>query len=69
MNVRQEFEDEIARRGLVFSVEQESGQHVVMIGGGRMLINLDNLEREVAPIHLQQASSAKLMSKIWYQLL
>lgn len=48
MNVRQEFEDEVTSRGLLFTIDGESGRHVVMIGGGRMLISLDNLERDVA---------------------
>jgi hypothetical protein len=48
MNVRTLFEDELRQRGLPFSIDAESGRHAVEIGGGRMLVSLDNLQRDVA---------------------
>jgi len=48
MNVRTLFEDELQRRGLSFSIDAESGRHAVEVGGGRMLVSLDNLQRDVA---------------------
>ena len=48
MNVRPLFEDELKRRGLPFSIDAESGRHAVEIDGWRMLVSLDNLQRDVA---------------------
>jgi uncharacterized protein YtpQ (UPF0354 family) len=48
MNVRALFEDELRQRGLSFSIDIESGRHVVEIGGMNMLISLENLQRDVA---------------------
>src|SRR5690349_7722835 len=48
MNVRALFENELRLRGFPFSIDAESGRHAVEIGGGRMLISLDNLQRDVA---------------------
>lgn len=48
MNFRKLFEDELRRRGLDFSVDAESGRHAIEIGGGQMLVSLDNLQRDVA---------------------
>ena len=48
MSIQTQFEDELRRRGLPFSIDAESGRHAVEIGGGRMLVCLDNLQRDVA---------------------
>jgi hypothetical protein len=48
MNVRELFEDELQRRGISFTIDAESGRHAVEVGGGRMLVSLDNLQRDVA---------------------
>lgn len=48
MNIQAQFEDELRRRGFAFSVDAESGRHAVEIGGGTMLVSLENLERDVA---------------------
>lgn len=48
MNIRALFEDELQRRGISFTIDAESGRHVVEVGGGRMLVSLDNLQRDVA---------------------
>jgi len=48
MNVKSLFEDDLRRRGLAFSIDPQSGRHVVWVGGARMLISLANLERDVA---------------------
>lgn len=48
MNPRQLFEDELQRRGIGFSIDPESGRHVLDIGELRILISLDNLERDLA---------------------
>jgi hypothetical protein len=48
MNIRTLFEDELQRRGLAFDIDEESGRHAVEVGGGRMLVSLENLDRDVA---------------------
>lgn len=48
MNVIALFEGELRQRGLLFSIDPESGRHAVEIGGGRMLVSLQNLQRDVA---------------------
>jgi hypothetical protein len=48
MNARILLEDELRQRGLRFSVDAESGRHAVEVGGGRMLVSLDNLQRDLA---------------------
>jgi hypothetical protein len=48
MNAQALFEDELRKRGMPFSIDAGSGRHAVEIGGGRMLVNLDNLERDLA---------------------
>jgi hypothetical protein len=48
MNVRTLFEDELRQRGFPFSIDPESGRHTIEIGGGQMLISIDNLQRDVA---------------------
>ncbi len=48
MGVQTIFEQELKRRGIPFGIDAESGRHSVEIGGARMLISLDNLERDVA---------------------
>jgi hypothetical protein len=48
MNVRTLFEAELRQRGFPFSIDTESGRHAVEIGGWRMLVSLENLQREVA---------------------
>ena len=47
MDVRELFEDELRRRGLTFSIDPQSGRHELEIGGGQMLVSLDNLQRDV----------------------
>ena len=48
MNIQMQFEAELERRGLTFSIDAESGRHILEIGGGRMLVSLDNLQRDVS---------------------
>ena len=48
MNIRALFEDELHQRGLPFSIDAESGRHTIEIGGGSMLVSIDNLQRDVA---------------------
>jgi hypothetical protein len=47
MNIQTQFEDELTRRGFSFSIDAESGRHSVEFGCGRILISLDNLQRDV----------------------
>lgn len=47
-NARVLFEDELRKRGYAFSIDAESGRHALEIGGGRMLVSLDYLQRDVA---------------------
>jgi hypothetical protein len=48
MNVQTLFENELRQRGFPFSIDAESGRHAIEIGGGRMLVSLENLQRDVA---------------------
>jgi uncharacterized protein YtpQ (UPF0354 family) len=48
MNIQTQFEDELRQRGFAFSIDAESGRYAVEIEGGRTLVNLDNLKRDVA---------------------
>ena len=48
MKVQTQFEDELRRRGFSFSIDAESARHAIEIGDGRMLVSLDNLQRDVA---------------------
>lgn len=48
MNARELFEGELRKRGLPFGIDSESGRHAVKIGDGRVLVSLDNLERDLA---------------------
>jgi hypothetical protein len=48
MSIQTQFEEELRRRGFTFSIDAESGRHAVEIGGGRMLVSLGNLQRDVA---------------------
>ena len=48
MDVQRLFEDELRKRGLTFSIDSESKRHAVELGGGRLLVSLDNLKRDVA---------------------
>jgi hypothetical protein len=48
IDVRATFEAELARRGLSFTIDGDSGRHDILIGGGRLLVSLANIEREVA---------------------
>lgn len=48
MNIRTLFESELHQRGFPFSIDAESGRHAIEIGGGRMLISIENLQRDVA---------------------
>lgn len=47
MNIRELFENELLQRGFPFSIDAESGRHAIEIGGGRMLICIENLQRDV----------------------
>ena len=46
--VRIEFEAELRRRNIAFSVDQESGRHSLELSEGRTLVSLANLEKDVA---------------------
>jgi len=46
MKVQKLFEDELSRRGLVFTIDRESGRHIVEIEGCRIFISLSNLQRD-----------------------
>jgi hypothetical protein len=48
MNVRTLFEDELHQRGLPFCIDAETGRYAVEIDGERMLVSLENLQRDVA---------------------
>ena len=48
MSIQTQFEGELRRRGLSFGIDAESGRHSIEIGGGSMLVSLDNLQRDVA---------------------
>ncbi len=48
MSIQTQFEEELQRRGFSFSIDTESGRHAVKIGGERILVRLDNLQRDVA---------------------
>jgi hypothetical protein len=48
IDVRASFEAELQRRNLPFTIDSDSGRHAISIGGGNMLVSLENLEREVA---------------------
>lgn len=48
MSIQAQFEEELRRRGFSFSIDAESGRHAVEIGGWRILVSLDNLQRDVA---------------------
>lgn len=48
IDVRAGFESELQRRKLPFTIDSDSGRHALSIDGGRMLVSLENLEREVA---------------------
>jgi hypothetical protein len=47
MIIRKIFEEELTKRGVKFSIDEESGRHVVFVNGGRSLVSLQNLERDV----------------------
>ncbi|MEW4565128.1 hypothetical protein AB1K70_21565 [Bremerella sp. JC770] len=48
MSVREQFERELTKRGLSFSVDPESGGHLVSVNDNQLKVSLDNLERELA---------------------
>lgn len=48
MQVQKLFEEELANRGVAWSIDAESGRHCIEMNGGRMLVSLTNLERDVA---------------------
>lgn len=48
VNVRNLFEEELKKRGLAFSIDANSGRHVLEIGEGKMLVSLENLERDIS---------------------
>jgi hypothetical protein len=45
-NLRTLFEAELSQRDIVYTIEPESDRYVIMLEGGRLLINLDNLRRD-----------------------
>jgi hypothetical protein len=47
-DVRALFEAELRRRGLAFSIDEESGRHAIEVDGMRMLVSLENVERAFA---------------------
>jgi len=47
MNVRALFEDELRQRGFPFTIDPESGRHAIEIEGARVLVSLENLQRDV----------------------
>lgn len=47
MNARDLFRAELARRGAVYTVARD-GRWMVTVGGMRLLVSLDNLDRQVA---------------------
>jgi hypothetical protein len=48
VDVRKEFEAELARRKIAFSRDAESGRHAIAFGETRLLVNLENLVRDVS---------------------
>ena len=48
MHVTRLFEEELRRRGIHFSMDIESGRHIIQVGEWRTLVSLDNLKRGVA---------------------
>jgi hypothetical protein len=48
MNVRTMFETELRQRSINFTIDPASGRHAVETRTGSSLVNLDNLERDVA---------------------
>lgn len=48
MNARSLFENELRKRGFRFDIDAKSGRHAVEIRDERLLVSLDNLERDVA---------------------
>jgi len=47
MDVLAVFENELRRRGIAFSIDKESGRHAVEVGDGRLLVSLENLQRDI----------------------
>ena len=47
INVQTLFEDELRRRGFLFSIDTESGRHAVEVGDAQMLVSLDNLRHDL----------------------
>lgn len=48
MQVQKLFEDELASRGVAWSIDAASGRHCIDLNEGRLLVSLANLERDVA---------------------
>ena len=48
MKLRELFEDELLRRGLIFRIDPENGGYSIAAGGGTIVISIKNLEREFA---------------------
>jgi hypothetical protein len=48
VDTRREFEAELARLGIDFSLDPESGRHAITFGDTQLLVSLENLVREVA---------------------
>jgi hypothetical protein len=47
MITRKLFEEELTKRGVKFSIDEESGRHVVFVNGGRSLVSLQNVQRDL----------------------
>ncbi|MBA2113177.1 hypothetical protein [Bremerella alba] len=48
MNVREQFERELTQRGFSFTIDPESGRHLLTVDERQLKVSLDNLERELA---------------------
>src|SRR5687768_15611692 len=48
MNIEELFEAELRRRGIAFGIESGSGRYAIESDGGKFLVSLDNLARDIA---------------------
>lgn len=48
MNAKKLFEEELARRGLNFTIDPESGRHSISIGLEKSLVCIENLQRDLS---------------------
>jgi hypothetical protein len=46
-SIRELFEAELRRRGLSFTIDEATGRHVIQAADWRLLVSLDNLQKEV----------------------